>query len=236
MLADAVYRLAGGDRPGYEYDAGGVASGCMQGPGTQSFAAGRRYRKEVRMSRVLVVLAPGAEEIETVTVADVLVRAGCTVTVAHVDAAVVDGSRGIRLGGHAPLHAVAAERYDLVFLPGGKGSAEYCRDDARVQDLIAAQLASGRPLAVICAAALALVPRGLAQGRRITSYPGVRAAVADACAEWVDAPVVRDGNLITSQGPGTALALALTLARDLRGADVAEEVAAAMLVPMPEPV
>ena len=188
------------------------------------------------MPRVLVVLAPGAEEIETVTVADVLVRAGCEVVVAHAGDEVVAGSRGIRLAGHTALDAVADQDFDLVYLPGGIGSAEYCRDDQRIQDLAQRQLESGRDLAVICACPIALVPRGLARDRAVTCYPAKREEVEPAVREWRDQAVVVDGNLITSQGPGTAMALALTLARRLAGEDTAAEVAAAMLTGLPAPV
>ncbi|HEX3135318.1 MAG TPA: DJ-1/PfpI family protein, partial [Planctomycetota bacterium] len=82
---------------------------------------------------------------------------------------------------------------------------------------------------VICAAFIALVLRGLCRGRRLTSYPGVRAQVEPYCAAWLDQRVVVDGNLITSQGPGTSLALGLELARMMAGADVASKVAQDML-------
>lgn len=188
------------------------------------------------MPRALVVLAPGAEEIETVTVADVLVRAGCDVVIASAEDEIVTGSRGIRLAGHTALDAVLEDDFDLVYLPGGMGSAEYCRDDDRVQDLAQRQLAGGRDLAVICACPIALVPRGLAADRAVTSYPSVRETVEPAVREWRDQQVVEDGNLITSQGPGTAMALALTLARRLAGEDTAAEVAAGLLTSLPATV
>jgi DJ-1 family protein len=183
------------------------------------------------MASILVVLAPGAEEIEAVTVPDVLVRAGQQVTVASTaDIPVVRGSRGIPLAAHTLLDVVRGQPFDLVYLPGGSGSAAVHRDDPRVQDLITAQLAAGRLLAVICAAPIALVPRGLCRGRRLTSYPGVRAQVEPHCAAWLDQTVVEDGSLITSKGPGTALALGLVLARLIAGQDVASKVAQDMLV------
>jgi 4-methyl-5(b-hydroxyethyl)-thiazole monophosphate biosynthesis len=188
------------------------------------------------MARVLVVLAPGAEEIETVTVADVLVRAGCEVLVAHTAEEVVAGSRGIRLAGHLPLDQVLDQDFDLVYLPGGGDSAACCRDDARIQDLAQRQLASGRLLAVICACPIPLVPRALAHDRVVTSYPAVRDTVEPAVREWRDQAVVIDGNLITSQGPGTAMALALTLARLLAGEDTAADVAAGLLTQLPAAV
>jgi 4-methyl-5(b-hydroxyethyl)-thiazole monophosphate biosynthesis len=180
----------------------------------------------------LVVLAPGAEEIEYMTVCDVLVRAGAQViTASAVGAPVVTGSRGIPLAAHSLLDLHLATAFDCVYLPGGVKSAEHHRDDARTQELAATQLASGRLLALICAAPIALVPRKLCAGRRLTSHPGSRAVVEPAAAAWLDRPVVEDGNLITSQAAGTTLALALTLARRLAGPEVAARVARDMLVP-----
>lgn len=182
------------------------------------------------MATILVVLAPGAEEIEAVTIPDVLVRAGQTVTVASTaDVPVVKGSRGIPLAAHTLFDLVRHQTFDVVYLPGGGGSAATHRDDARIQDLAEAQLKAGRTLAVICAAPIALVPRALCKGRRLTSYPGVRAQVEPHCAAWLDQRVVVDGNLITSQGPGTSLELGLELARLTAGADVASKVAQDML-------
>lgn len=182
------------------------------------------------MASVLVILAPGAEEIETVTIGDVLVRAGHQVTVASLAATtVVEGSRGLPLAAHTRFAEVAGRTYDLVYLPGGMGSAEACRDDARVQDLAAGQLAAGRWLAVICACPIALVPRKLCAGRRITSFPGVRPQVEPHCAAWLDQPVVVDGPLVTSQGAGTAMALAFTLVELLGDRAAADKVAAAMV-------
>jgi 4-methyl-5(b-hydroxyethyl)-thiazole monophosphate biosynthesis len=186
------------------------------------------------MSSVLVVLAPGAEEIEAITVADVLVRAGARVVVASTTPElVVAGSRGIPLAAHTKLDQVRHQTFDVVYLPGGGGSAACCRDDPRIQDLAEAQLRSGRLLAVICAAPISLVPRKLCAGRRVTSFPGVRAQVEPHAAAWIDQPVVVDGNLVTSQGAGTAMACALTLAGLLAGSGVACQVARDMLYPEP---
>jgi len=184
------------------------------------------------MGDILVVLAPGAEEIETITVADILARAKQRVTVASTAAVpVVAGSRGIPLAAHGLLDAVLDRDYACVYLPGGMGSATTCRDDPRIQDLAERQLAAGRLLAVICACPIALVPRRLCAGRTLTSFPGVRAQVEPHARAWRDQPVVIDGNLVTSQGAGTALALALALARLLAGDDVARQIAQDIVAP-----
>ena len=182
------------------------------------------------MATALVVVAPGAEEIETIAVADVLVRGGHCVTMASSSAlTTVLGSRGLPLTAHTRYDDVAQQTFDVVYLPGGKGSADTCRDDLRLQDLAEAQLKSGRLLAVICAAPIALVPRRLCAGRRLTSFPGVRAEVEPHCAAWLDQRIVIDGNLITSQGAGTALELGLMLVELLGSHADAERVANAML-------
>lgn len=183
----------------------------------------------VTPSHVLVVLAPGAEEIEVLTVPDVLVRAGCTVRVAGTRPGVLAGSRGLPLASQIELDAVLDEDPDLVYLPGGMGSAHTCRDDPRIQALIARRLGAGRLLAIICASPLALLPGGHARGRRLTCYPTLRGQLEAGGATWVDQPVVADGALITSQGAGTALALGLHLARVLCGRERAAAVATEML-------
>ncbi len=182
------------------------------------------------MARVLVALAPGAEEIETLAVADTLVRAGCTVSVAAAAPTLsLRGSRDLPLAADALLSELADESFDCLFCPGGMGSAEHCRDDPLIQDLLQRQLAGPGLLALICACPIALLPRDLCAGRRLTSYPALRDHFTDR-AQWIDAPVVVDGNLITSQGPGTAIQLGLELARQLVDESTADAVATAMLV------
>lgn len=183
------------------------------------------------MAICLVVLAPGAEEIEFITVCDVLVRAGVEVRIASAgEVTMVRGSRGIPLAGHGMLDVIPDMAWNCVYLPGGVKSAETHRDDRRIQDLVERQLTSGRDLALICAAPIALVPRKLCAGRRLTCHPASRPVVEPHAATWLDQPVVEDGNLITSQAAGTTLALALVLARRLAGAEMATKVAREMLV------
>lgn len=186
------------------------------------------------MSTALIVLAAGCEETETMSVADVLVRAGIEVTVAGAQALRFPGSRSLPMAADLLLDEVLDEAltgaYELVFLPGGMPQAEACRDDERIQRLIASQLAGPQVLALICACPIALIPGGHARGRRLTSFPGVRDRLTAAGADWQDAAVVVDGNLHTSQGPGTALAFGLHLAAHLVNEDVAHTIAEQMLI------
>lgn len=185
---------------------------------------------EPNMPTCLVILNPGAEEIETMAVADILVRAGVTVTVAASAENPLRGSRGLPMAADCDLASVANQAFDAVYLPGGMGSAEFARDSTAVQDVIERQLNGPGIMAIICASPMALLPRGLGAGRRITCYPALRDQIAPQVGEWVDQKVVWDGNLVTSQGPGTAIDLGLELAARLTTPDTATEVAAAMLV------
>ena len=188
------------------------------------------------MPSCLVVLAPGAEEIELTTVADVLVRGGNDVVVASaVDTPMVRGSRGLPLAAHTLLRVIAGRSFDLVYLPGGTGSAEFCRDDLAIQELAEAQLAAGRLLALICACPIALVPRRLCAGRSLTSFPAVRAQIEPHCGTWLNQPVVVDGNLVTSQSAGSAMHCGLALVALLNGPTVARITADALVIPTTQP-
>ncbi len=184
------------------------------------------------MPRACVPLADGFEEIEAITIVDVLRRAGVEVCVARVGDSAGDlgvtGSHGVVVTADAPLAAAAESTWDLVVLPGGLPGAHHLRDDAGVQRLLRAQHSSGRRVAAICAAPIALGAAGVLTGKRATSYPGFEGELTGA--DCVEDRVVRDGNVVTSRGPGTALDFSLALVEELCGADTAAELRAGMLV------
>ena len=182
------------------------------------------------MTEVLMIIAPGVEEIESLAVGDVLVRAGLSVTLASGQDLTLRGSRNLPLAADCLLDETVLNRsWDLVYLPGGVRQANFCRDDARVQKILKQRLDAKAPTAIMCASPLSLLPLGLARGRRLTSHPEVREQFAGHCLSWVDDPVVRDGSLWTSQGPGTAIQFGLCLAAFFAGQQIAEKVAKAML-------
>ncbi len=178
--------------------------------------------------RVLVPLAPGFEEIEAVTIIDVLRRAGAEVTVAGLKEASVEGSHGIRMTADARLAEVCDRAFDLVVLPGGMPGAANLRDDDRVQQVLQTTAQAGRWVAAICAAPIALSSAGLLRGRSATSYPSFGDQLE--VATYREERVVVDGNVVTSRGPGTALAFALELVRLLFGDAEHASLAEAMLV------
>lgn len=179
---------------------------------------------------VLVPLAPGFEEIEAVTVIDVLRRAGLVVRVAGLAAREVTGAHGITLVADGLLADVDARELALVVLPGGMPGTTNLAADARILALVRELESTGRRVAAICAAPLVLERAGVLAGREVTAYPSVRDKLASARV-LTNPAVVTSGPVITSQGVGTALAFALALVEELAGAAKARELAAAMLVP-----
>jgi len=167
------------------------------------------------MKRVLVPLAEGFEELEAVTIIDVLRRAGIDVVVASLASSPVTGAHGIRLSADTPLGALAEQEFDMIALPGGMPGAEHLKKDARIAEIIRDLHEKGRPVAAICAAPMVLAAAGVLDGRRATSYPGFLKDAGDTTV--VGDAVVVDRGVITSRGPGTALDFALTLVEELEG-------------------
>ncbi|MBN2430026.1 MAG: DJ-1/PfpI family protein [Acidobacteria bacterium] len=180
---------------------------------------------------VLVPIADGTEELEAVTLIDVLRRAGARVTVASVGGMQVTASRGVKLVADCLIRDCLRMRYDLVALPGGMPGAEHLRDDPPLREILARQAREERWLAAICAApAVVLAPHGLLGERRATCHPAFVDQLPNRSA--ADERVVVDGHLVTSRGPGTALEFALRLVVMLYGREYAESVALP-LVPAP---
>lgn len=180
--------------------------------------------------RALVLLAEGAEEMEATITVDVLRRAAIEVVVAGLAGAdPVRCSRGVRLVPDVAL-ADAAGPFDVVVLPGGKGGADRLAASPAVGEILRAQVTAGRLVAAICAAPIALAAHGVLGGLRMACHPSVNDVVA-AHGKLTHAPVVEDGPLVTSQGPGTAFLFALAIITRLCGPDVAAKVRAPMMLP-----
>jgi protein deglycase len=168
------------------------------------------------MSRVLIPLAQGCEELEAVTVIDILRRGGIEVVTAGLGAGPVTASRGTVLLPDVELEQALHQAYDMVVLPGGMPGSEHLKNDARVIALLKRMAVSGKIVAAICAAPMALHAAGLLQGKAVTSFPGVLDQLPGSHHYSGDGVVV-DGNIVTSRGPGTAMDFALTLVELLAG-------------------
>jgi len=181
------------------------------------------------MPKVLVPLAEGFEELEAVAIVDVLRRARIEVVTAGLHSGAVTSARNIRMLPDTTIDTISADEFDMIILPGGQPGADNLNADPRIHRLLAEFQASDKLIGAICAAPIVLATAGLLSGKRATAYPSYRDRLAGAAYENQTA-VVSDGNIMTSQGPGTAIHFALAIVTRLAGAQVAEEISKAMIV------
>jgi len=179
------------------------------------------------MTRALVPLTDGVEEMEAVIVIDVLRRAGWTVTAAGMHAGLVTASRGVRLQPDASWDELDLASFDIIVIPGGRG-AETLAADERLLMAVREFKSEGKWLAAICAAPVVLHAAGVLDGLSFTCYPSTAGEIKTG--HWRDEKVVVDGRVVTSQGPGTAFDFALALIRLVDGGEVAGRVASQIAV------
>ena len=181
------------------------------------------------MARVLVPLAQGCEELEAVTITDLLTRGGIEVVTAGLDDKPVKASRGMTLLPDTTLDAVMEEAFDMMVLPGGLPGADHLNTDPRIHKLLKRLSEEGRYTAAICAAPKVLATAGLLDGRKATSYPGVLEKMNLKRVDVVLEAVVVDDRVITSRGPGTAMDFSLELIEKLMGRTKRNEVENALV-------
>jgi len=186
------------------------------------------------MASVLVPLAQSCEELEAVTIIDLLRRANIDVTTAGLDEQPVRASRGVVLIPDTTLDEALKKQYDMVVLPGGLPGADYLNEDERIQTLLKEMNRKGKPIAAICAAPKVLANTGLLDGKTATAYPGTleKLNISNNSNTTISADVViQDGNIITSRGPGTAMDFALHLIEQLAGKEKRNEVEKGLVRP-----
>lgn len=177
---------------------------------------------------VYVHLAEGFEEVEALTIVDVLRRAGVDVkTVSMTGEISVMGTHGICVKADIVYEDVDYEQCEMIVLPGGMPGAANLEAHEGLARHIKCFAENGKKLAAICAAPMVLATHGVLAGKRATIYPGMEDRLQGAVA--CDEGVITDGNVITGKGPAYAMAFALALAADLRGTAVADEVAKGLL-------
>ena len=181
------------------------------------------------MANVLVPLAQGCEELEAITVVDLLRRAGVSVVTAGLDDKPVRAARGTVMVPDTTLDEALNQEYDMVVLPGGLPGADHLDGDPRIRGLLKEMVDEDRFTAAICAAPKVLASTGLLEGKKVTSFPGALDAFDGL--DYRTDPVVQDGKLITSRGPGTAMDFALTLIENLVGKDRRDKVEAGLQRP-----
>jgi 4-methyl-5(b-hydroxyethyl)-thiazole monophosphate biosynthesis len=185
------------------------------------------------MAKVLVPLASGCEELEAVTIIDLLRRAGIEVISAGLEAApqAVRASRGTLLIPDTSLAQAIEQDYDMVVLPGGQPGTDKLNADPRIHALLQHMARHEKYIAAICAAPKVLASAGLLKGRRVTSFPGALDQSQLAAVRYEETAVVQDGLIITSRGPGTAMDFALTIIEILAGRTKRDEVEQGLMRP-----
>jgi len=183
------------------------------------------------MSKVLMPLADGFEEIEALAVVDVLRRAGIEIVLAGLHDGLVKSARNINIAPDTTLDSINASEFDMIVLPGGQPGTDNLNSDPRIHNLLKEFDSNEKLIGAICAAPSILASAGLLGGKRVTSYPTYSNKLNGASYE--DKPVVCDDRIITSQGASTAISFGLEIVTQLAGKKAAAEVAGAMLVDDP---
>lgn len=181
------------------------------------------------MSNVIIFLADGFEEIEALTVVDVLRRGGVDIaTVSITDREAVMGAHGIQVKADRIFDKAVEGKADMLILPGGGTGTQNLKAHTGVNELCAEFASEGKYVTAICAAPSVLGVKGLLKGKTAVCYPGFESQLEGAVIG--KNRVEQDGKFITSKGPGTAMEFALTLLAVLKGSDTAAKVKEGMLI------
>ena len=181
------------------------------------------------MKTVYLFLATGFEEIEALTIVDMLRRAEIDITTVSISRNLqVEGAHGITVTADCTWVELSTEDADWLILPGGMPGTKHLGECKPLVSLLQRQAAANKNIAAICAAPMMLGKLGLLKGRKATCYPGFEQYLEGA--ECTGAPVERDGNIITGKGPGAAMEFALTVVDMMLGKEKVQELKEAMCV------
>lgn len=183
------------------------------------------------MKKNYIFLAPGFEELEALTVVDVMRRAGLDIVIVSIDdTEYVTGAHGVTFQVDALYTELNYNDADWLILPGGLPGATNLHDFDPLNNLLRTHFADGGNIAAICASpAVVLSPLGILKDRKATCYPGFEKSCESTGAHMINEYVVSDGNLVTGQGPAAALPFALEIVKLAAGDAKSEEVANGML-------
>jgi protein deglycase len=172
-------------------------------------------------TKILIPLANGFEEIEAITMIDVLRRANLEVVVAGMTEGPIEASRKTRHLPDALLEDVWRVDFDMIVLPGGQPGTNHLKSDLRVKECLIRHFQQGKWIAAICAAPIVLQEVGILKGKHVTSHPSVREQFTSSI--YSEERVVVDGKIVTSRGPGTAAEFSFKLVELLCGKEFAEK-------------
>lgn len=181
------------------------------------------------MLRVLVPIAEGFEEIEAISIIDVLRRAGIEVIMGTLNEnLLVKGANGITVHADCPIKGMSADELDMIVLPGGWGGTKALAQDAGVQNLLKEMDSKGKNIGAICAAPYALYTAGVLR-EGYTCYPSIEDEINVAGYLGDADAVVQTGNIMTSRGPGTAICFGLAIVKKLLGEETSEKLRGGLL-------
>lgn len=182
----------------------------------------------VLMPKVLVPMATGFEEIEAITIIDVLRRADIEVVIASLDQNSVVGAHGVEIKTQVHIDAVKSADFDMIVLPGGVPGALHLAENKKVQALLGEMDQDAKYIGAICAAPFALAQAGVIKNS-YTCYPSFEQKISKG--KYIqDEDIVSDQNIITSRGPGTAMVFALSIVAKLCSQERADSLKSDLLV------
>ncbi len=185
------------------------------------------------MAKSYLFLADGFEEVEALTIVDIMRRASLdVVTVSINEGREATGAHGITVTADTRIADLdpATVEAEWIIAPGGMPGASNIAACKPAAEMITRQAAAGRNVAAICAApAVVLAPLGVLKGYEATCYPGFEQALTEGGARKMEIPVVSDRNIVTGNGPAAAMELALAIVERSCGVDAARTVASGLL-------
>ncbi|MDY6861936.1 MAG: DJ-1 family glyoxalase III [Thermodesulfobacteriota bacterium] len=178
--------------------------------------------------KVLVPLAEGFEEIEAVTIIDVLRRADIEVTVACLEGDIVCGSHRINIKPDISLDDCRNQEFDMIVLPGGMPGSDNLEKSEILKSILISACTDRKWIGAICAAPKVLGAYGMLSGKQATCYPGFESKLKGA--EIQGKRIVMDDTFITARGAGVAMEFALEIVKILKGGEIYRELRENMLV------
>lgn len=180
------------------------------------------------MTNIVIPLAIGFEEIEAITLVDILRRAQLNVQTVSLDKSLeVSGAHHIKVLCDKYIYEIDSDNIDMLLLPGGGGGTDILAKDSNIQNLVKKLNDKGKVLGAICAAPYALHVAGVLP-KNYTCYPSFENKIGVQGYKPAS-KVVEEGNILTSRGPGTAMSFALYIVKKFAGEKKYEEMKAELL-------
>ncbi len=182
------------------------------------------------MNKLAIFLADGFEEIEGLTVVDIIRRAGVEIDMVSINGRLeVNGSHGIQVKADKILADINKDEYTMLVLPGGKVGTDNLEKCDELIDLIGNFYGAGKYIAAICAAPSIFAHRGYLMGRKATCHPSFESHLEEGGAVVTHAPIEIDSGIITGQGMGASIEFALAITGICAGREEAEKIAKAIV-------